>query len=92
MEYLTLCLQKSAYRAIRKGKENAYEINAYLKKSFYKQAPDEMVTIEDKMSCLDMNEDEDPSNISEELEKLKDHLADIDKANEKTDQQMISIF
>jgi len=51
-----------------------------------------MVTIEDKMTRLNMNEDEDPSNIVEELEKLNDHLADINKANEKTDQQMISIF
>jgi len=39
-----------------------------------------------------MNKDEDPSNIAEELEKLNDHLPDIDKVNEKTDQQMISIF
>ena len=92
VEYLTLCLQKSAYRAIRKGKGNAYEINAYLKKRFYKQTLDEMVTIEDKMTSLSMREEEDPSNIAEELEKLNDHLADIDKANEKTDQQMISIF
>ena len=51
-----------------------------------------MVTIEDKMTSLNMNVDEDPSNLAEELEKLNDHLADIDKANEKTDQQMISIF
>ena len=92
VEYLTLCLQKSAYRAIRKGKGNAYEINAYLKKRFYKQTLDEMVSIEDKMTSLNMNEDEDPSNLAEELEKLNDHLADIDKANEKTNQQMISIF
>jgi len=51
-----------------------------------------MVTIEDKMTSLNMNEDEDPSNIAEEQEKLNYHLANIDKANEKNDQQMISIF
>ena len=53
---------------------------------------DEMVTIEDKMSALEMSEKEDPSKIAEKLERLNDHLADIDPDIEKSDQQMISIF
>ena len=53
---------------------------------------DKMVTIEDKISELKMEESEDPSDISEKLERLNDHLADIDSSMEKSDQQMISIF
>ena len=31
IEYLTLALEGGAYRAIRKGKGNAYQVNKYLK-------------------------------------------------------------
>ena len=48
VEYLILSLEGGAYRAVRKGKGNAYEINQYLKKKFYKQTMDEMVAIEEK--------------------------------------------
>ena len=87
-----MALDGGAYRAIRKGKGNAYKVNQYLKNRYYKQTMDEMVTIEDKISELKMEESEDPSDISEKLERLNDHLADIDSSIEKSDQQMISIF
>jgi len=54
VEYLTLALYGAAYRAVKKGKGNAYEINQYLKKRYYKQTMDEMVTIEDKIGSLTM--------------------------------------
>ena len=92
IEYLTLALEGGAYRAIRKGRGNAYQVNQYLKNRFYKQTMDEMVTIEDKMSDLKMGEKDDPSDIAEKLERFNDHLADIDPNIEKSDQQMISIF
>lgn len=92
VEYLTLALYGPAYRAVKKGKSNAYEINQYLKKRYYKQTMDEMVTIEDKIGAVSMQEDEDPSDMAGKLEELNDHLSDIDAKLEKTDQQMISIF
>ena len=53
-EHLTLALEKGAHRAIRQGKGNAFSINACLKKRFCKQAMDELITIEDKITKLEM--------------------------------------
>ena len=39
-----------------------------------------------------MGENEDPSEIVEQLKRHNDHLAEIDASMEKSDPQMISIF
>jgi len=74
----TVVLSDDKEKNLRKNKNavtylNAFEINAYLKKSFYKQTMDEMVRIEHRMAGLTMKEKDDPSNIAEEVERLNNH-------------------